>query len=755
LTTTDATGRTTTNAYDIVGNLTSSTDSGGQTTTYEFDRRNLLTRTVFPGGASQRNVYDQARQLTSTFDEDNAETRLAYDLGGRITQVTDPLNQSWSFSYDELSNRVSQTDPLGRITRFEYDGLRRETRRTLPGGVSQRRQYDPAGNLSARIDYGGAATTYTYDANNLLLRRTHPDGSFVTFTYDATGQRLTATDSRGVTSYSYDTRNRLTQVTQPDGTSLQYAYDPASYLASRTANVGGSSLTQAFTYDDAGRLATVTDSQARTFTYSYNAAGKVSSLAQPNGVTTAYGYGAVHRLTSLAASLGGTTLQSFAYTLSPAGRRTRIDELGGIARQYTYDAAGRLASETVTGPGGPVLADSFVYDAVGNRTSRNRSIGGGAVATTLYTYDDRDRLLIEGGVTNTWDVNGRLTSTSDGTTHVWDSEGRLLMTSLAAGGSVTNDYDADGNRVRTTNFPAGGAVEVTNFLVDARRGLSHVIVEYAPGNVVKAEYVRGGDQLLSVSRPGGTRFYHADGLGSIRLLTDETGAVTDTYTFDAFGALTGRTGSDPNPYLFTGEPLSPISGLYHLRARWMNPAGGGFLSIDPVDGVIEQPRTLNRYHYAVNDPVNYVDPTGEFGFSIGSISINITISANIRSISVTGGAATLNALRGQLSQLGVYSVRALQAMRTAGQQTHHLIEQRLWRANPALQKIWQHVDDMPGVNLTPAQHQVFTNAWRAAFPYSNQAGHIANPTLQQIMAAADKIYANHPALLRQIYLALL
>jgi hypothetical protein len=177
--------------------------------------------------------------------------------------------------------------------------------------------------------------------------------------------------------------------------------------------------------------------------------------------------------------------------------------------------------------------------------------------------------------------------------------------------------------------------------------------------------------------------------------------------------------------------------------------------VDPKDGVAEQPNTLHRYVYANGDPVNVVDPTGEFGFSIGGISISISFQGNLRSISVTGGRAALQSVKSQLGRLGVHSVRSLKSLRQAGEQTHHLIEQRLYNANPVLRNIWRHVDDMPGINVTPAQHQVFTNAWRTAFPYSNQAGHIANPTIQQIMTAAEKIYASHPQLLKQIYLALL
>ena len=68
-----------------------------------------------------------------------------------------------------------------------------------------------------------------------------------------------------------------------------------------------------------------------------------------------------------------------------------------------------------------------------------------------------------------------------------------------------------------------------------------------------------------------TRYYHADGIGSIRRLTDEAGNITDGYTYSAFGELLAHTGTDSQPYAFTGEPLDPNSGWQYHRARWMDP----------------------------------------------------------------------------------------------------------------------------------------------------------------------------------------
>ena len=85
--------------------------------------------------------------------------------------------------------------------------------------------------------------------------------------------------------------------------------------------------------------------------------------------------------------------------------------------------------------------------------------------------------------------------------------------------------------------------------------------------------------------------------------------------------------------------------------------------------------------------------------------------------------------RGALNKLLSLAIKPYKYVaRVPGRQVHHLIEQRLWRQNPALRAIFRSVDDIPSVSLTPAEHQVFTNAWRAAFPYVNQAGHVAAPS---------------------------
>ncbi|MCH7588375.1 MAG: RHS repeat-associated core domain-containing protein [Chloroflexi bacterium] len=54
-----------------------------------------------------------------------------------------------------------------------------------------------------------------------------------------------------------------------------------------------------------------------------------------------------------------------------------------------------------------------------------------------------------------------------------------------------------------------------------------------------------------------------------------------------------------------------ISGMAYLRARFYDPSIGRFLTKDPFPGFPYLPSTLHPYTYAMNNPVNLVDPSGE------------------------------------------------------------------------------------------------------------------------------------------------
>jgi RHS repeat-associated protein len=114
-----------------------------------------------------------------------------------------------------------------------------------------------------------------------------------------------------------------------------------------------------------------------------------------------------------------------------------------------------------------------------------------------------------------------------------------------------------------------------------------------------------------------------DALGSVKALSDSTGAVTDTYNYSAFGKDLSHTGTTANAYKFAGEQFDSALDNYYLRARYYNQSVGRFTQMDTWNGNSQDPITLHKYLYANVDPVNRIDPSGMFSLYEGSAITNI------------------------------------------------------------------------------------------------------------------------------------
>jgi RHS repeat-associated protein len=291
------------------------------------------------------------------------------------------------------------------------------------------------------------------------------------------------------------------------------------------------------------------------------------------------------------------------------GNRLTVVEQDGRKSNYEYDDLYRLLEEEVID--GTTRTISYTYDAVSNRLTRNDSGEG----NTTYEYDRNDRLLKEvtNGVTTTYtyDNNGNTLSKTTGTDKVnyqWNAENRLIGLDNNGDGvnDVTNKYDGDGIRI---SQKVNG--DETRFLVDKNRDYAQVLQEYTPSKIIKASYVYGHD-LISQLRNSQRSFYHVDGLGSTRALTDSNGLVSDRYAYEAFGEIIKQLGNTKNLYLFAGEQRDPNLGLDYLRARYLDVNTGRFFATDPFSGVIRQPNTLHKFIYTGNNPTNFIDPSGKF-----------------------------------------------------------------------------------------------------------------------------------------------
>ena len=101
-----------------------------------------------------------------------------------------------------------------------------------------------------------------------------------------------------------------------------------------------------------------------------------------------------------------------------------------------------------------------------------------------------------------------------------------------------------------------------------------------------------------------------NGHGDVVQIVDRNGNIVNNYKYDEWGNLLQSVESISNPFYYAGEVYDKETGLYYLRARYYDPAMGRFINEDSIEGQVNNPLSMNLYTYCYNNPLAYIDPTG-------------------------------------------------------------------------------------------------------------------------------------------------
>jgi RHS repeat-associated protein len=124
------------------------------------------------------------------------------------------------------------------------------------------------------------------------------------------------------------------------------------------------------------------------------------------------------------------------------------------------------------------------------------------------------------------------------------------------------------------------------------------------GTATTTSTARAGQPLEQINgATGSVTWLHEDQLGSVRLLSDNTGNPSGTKTYDPYGTPTSTTGTVTSALGYAGQYTDAETGFLCLRARYYDPATAQFLSRDPAVAVTDEP-----YGYTGGDPLNTTDP---------------------------------------------------------------------------------------------------------------------------------------------------
>jgi RHS repeat-associated protein len=382
---------------------------------------------------------------------------------------------------------------------------------------------------------------------------------------------------------SYDTSGRVLSIKYLAGTpnekGYSYEYDVAGNILYIKENAFGNHLID---YSDFTALG---QQKIATFPKPNNVSVKTTSTYDPQT-------GRLKTLITqkLSGGVPTETYQNLDYQQfdGKGNLITLADTLNGITHSYTYDPLDRLL--IANGVGTNPYSQNYEYDRIGNIIYKS-DFG-------TYSYDYANKPHAVKSVVTDGPVFG---DPLLNITYNYDNKPELIKKN--GSNYVQLTYDGNGKRVKKYNYNTGQTVPYFGELYEVRGGVG-IIHLFA-----------GKQRVASVLADGRTQFYHTNHLGSASVITDGNGAKKEKMEYFPFGTYKEAVDYDSNfPdvfYTFTGQEDDDDLGFYNYVARLYDPLLGGFISPDIVDPDTKDPRSLNRYSYARNNPLRYIDPTGK------------------------------------------------------------------------------------------------------------------------------------------------
>ena len=371
-------------------------------------------------------------------------------------------------------------------------------------------------------------------------------------------------------------------------------------------------------YDAGGLPASVSfDGAPIIASVSYDALGRAVLVRWGNGTQTHAVYAPNEKVEHI--EVTRTTpyaqLTKLRYEFDATGNVSAMFEdaaLPSWSRSFTYDWADRLTSATHTEPGRNA-SWSWTYAPNGNMTFNSEWNAGGMDGT--YTYQGAGphavtRIGGPSGFDLTYDLNGSMTSEGGVRTYSYDFDGRqktLSDSSMSPNPNATFTYDANADRARKQWTAADGSHDLRYFG-------PHLEKHIVGSTTFHERYVLLGSARIAFKTdfaPTKTYFLHPDVQGTIGLITDETGEVVQRRVYKPYGGPFIEEGSEPGVrYGYTGQEHDKESTQIHLGVRQLNFTIARFIVPDVIVPDPFRPQSLNRYTYALNNPLRYTDPSG-------------------------------------------------------------------------------------------------------------------------------------------------
>jgi len=454
-----------------------------------------------------------------------------------------------------------------------------------------------------------------------LLTQTAGNGAATSpLSHDALGRVLSSTQTGDSLShpfsYEYYLDGSLAKITYPSARVLTYCYDQAG----RNVWVSsGSEFTPQACREGRGPTSA---QQAYAFGIRYAPHGAVEEMKLGNGLVEWAEFNERLQPKKMglgpSASSGGVWMLENEYGAAPGTNNGNVTKqwihAGGpvFPVDYGYDALNRLTS-AAEGTKGTNWSQTYGYDPVGNRavTVLSGPPASPLTPTSLGQYSAKNQIQM-GTCPScfSYDASGNQTQNVLGEQLLYNADDQVTHY-IQPGHLWTHQYAYDAEQRRWRRATAGNPEPYTYYIYDA---LGKLAVE---------------GRVREPALPAGIKYLTRDHLGSTRVVTGAGGTVLARLDYLPFGeeipnTVGGRNGipgygDDATlTQKFTGKERDAGTGLDYFGARYFSAPQGRFTSVDPAMESADpsNPQSWNRYGYALNNPLKFVDRNGRWPSSI-------------------------------------------------------------------------------------------------------------------------------------------
>ncbi|MCF0072129.1 FG-GAP-like repeat-containing protein [Dyadobacter sp. CY261] len=586
---------TTNNLYDSYNRLASVNRGVLGTTTFEYTlvSGNLKVTTTAPAGISSKTT----------------------DASGLVIKAEDNINGAVDYTY------------------YSHGGAKEIK---VGGTIVSSSEYDANGRQTKLTDANAGVTVYNHNALGELISQTNALNKTHTREYNKIGQITSRTGPEGVTSFIYGTTNgsgelkaKLKQVNGfADNHQTIYAYNDKGRITSVNEKVndsGDNALDNhitSYTYNQFGDELTVTYPSGLVITSEYDAYGYLKYLKRGTKVLyttgTMNGQGQV-----MTYSLGNLKSSTITYVNGfPTGFQT--DGIQSLNMAWNY-AKGTLTSRTDARTT-VNKTETFLYDGLNRLTTT--TIGSNPSFGIQYSGNGNITKKTDAGDYQYHPTKINAATKVENTVpfaiapfqqDITYTDFMQPATVKENGYELTYTYNADYNRIKSVTL------QNTN-IVNTRYYFDGYEKDVTGGTERYVQYINSPIGLVSIiTSQGGAHTEHysyTDHLGSIVTVTNDGAGIEAQMSFDAWGRRRNTTSWELlSPTANTGLPVWLYRGytqhehldnfgLINMNGRMYDPVLGRMLSPDNYVADAHDTQAYNRYSYALNNPLTYVDPDG-------------------------------------------------------------------------------------------------------------------------------------------------